>query len=47
MSEVDCWPYWQPHPAICTEGVFGPEWHPLSSVTDIYEQGLPKEGSTR
>ena len=34
----DGWPYWQPHPAVMTEGVLGPEWHSLRSLTDIYEE---------
>jgi len=31
----DGWPYWQPRPALLTQGPLGPEWMWLKDITGI------------
>ena len=37
----DGWPWWQPRPAVLTEGVLGCEWHDLSTLSSIYRDPAP------
>lgn len=35
----DGWPYWEPRPAVCHEGVLGPAWEFISNQSEIRRAG--------
>ena len=35
VGMYDGWPFWKPVPSVRTTSVFGSEWHPWYSITEI------------